>query len=132
MVTGQTEVKYNREVNKINKIGEPVKKIKYTIRSIGCEASCYLVTRSLGHLVTWSLGHSVTSSCIQSLVIVFCPCDILSFQCAHGRTDGLTDRQHQDLQVCFADKNIERRIIQQLERNILNNRVRSVTDFDCT
>ena len=35
---------------------------KYTIRSIVCEASCYSVTRSLGHSVTLSLGHSVTGS----------------------------------------------------------------------
>ena len=33
--------------------------IKYTIRSIVCEASCHLVTRSLGQSVRWSLGHSV-------------------------------------------------------------------------
>ena len=36
--------------------------IKYTIRSIVCEASCHSVTWSLGHLVTWSLSHSVTWS----------------------------------------------------------------------
>ena len=44
--------------------------VKYTIRSIVCEASCHQVTLSLGHLVTWSLGHSVTRSlgtCVQSV-----------------------------------------------------------------
>ena len=35
---------------------------KYTIRSIVCEASCHLVTRSHGHVVTWSHGHWVTWS----------------------------------------------------------------------
>ena len=52
-----------------------IHKIKYTIRSIVCEASCHPVTQSLvtqsfsfsviqspGHLVTWSLGHLVTWS----------------------------------------------------------------------
>ena len=34
--------------------------IKYTIRSIVCEAFCHLVIWSLGHLVILSLGHSVT------------------------------------------------------------------------
>ena len=36
--------------------------VKYTIRSIVCEASCYSVTWSLCHLVTWPLGHMVTWS----------------------------------------------------------------------
>ena len=36
--------------------------MKYTIRSIVCEASCHSVTRSLGHSVTRSLGHLVTRS----------------------------------------------------------------------
>ena len=36
--------------------------IKYTIRSIVCEASCHSVTRSLSHSVTRSLGHLVTRS----------------------------------------------------------------------
>ena len=35
---------------------------KYTIRSIVCEASCHLVTRSFGHSIAWSLSHSVTQS----------------------------------------------------------------------
>ena len=39
-----------------------ISEIKYTIRSIVCEASCHLVTRSLGHSVTWSLCHLVTLS----------------------------------------------------------------------
>merc|ERR1712155_206667 len=38
------------------------KDLKYTFRSIVCEASCHPVTRSLCHLVTRSLGHSVTWS----------------------------------------------------------------------
>ena len=36
--------------------------IKYTIRSIVCEAFCHSVTWSLGHSVTQSLSHSVTWS----------------------------------------------------------------------
>ena len=40
--------------------------IKY-IRSIVCEASCHLVTWSLGHLVIQSLGHLVTCSLSHSV-----------------------------------------------------------------
>ena len=42
--------------------------LKYTIRSIVCEASCYSVTRSFGHSVTWSLGHLVTWSLGHSVI----------------------------------------------------------------
>ena len=40
--------------------------IKYTIRSIVCEASSHPIL-SFSHSVTWSLGHSVTQSVTQSL-----------------------------------------------------------------
>ena len=40
---------------------------KYTIWSIVCEASCHLVTMSLGHSVIWSLGHLVTWSLSDSV-----------------------------------------------------------------
>ena len=83
---------------------------KYTIRSIVCEASGNLVTRSLSHLVTrslWFLGHSVTRSLSHSV----------TQSLGHSVTQSLghsvirslfstlilTDEQHQDLQVCFAD-----------------------------
>ena len=38
------------------------KEIKYTIRSIVCEASCHSVTRSLGYSVTRSLSISLFST----------------------------------------------------------------------
>ena len=47
-----------------------------------------MVTRSLGHLVTWSLGHWVTLPLGHY------------FQQFHE----LANRQHYELQVCFADK----------------------------
>ena len=80
---GQTTFRANRQYNLLVCFSTQ----KYTIRSIVCEASYHLVTRLQGHLVTRSLGHLVT----QSLGHLF------------QHYYRLTNRQHQDLQVCFAD-----------------------------
>ena len=87
--------------------------LKYTIRSIVCEASCHpvtqsfghfiiqsfghLITQSLGHSLTWSLGHPVTWSFGHSVTLSQVIIPLFS-------TLRLTDEQHQGLQVCFADK----------------------------
>ena len=67
--------------------------MKYTIRSIVCEASCHSVILSSCHSVIPSSRHPIIlSSCHQSV-----------FNIATNRR---TNKQHHELlQVCFADKN---------------------------
>ena len=66
--------------------------VKYTIRSIVCEASCHSVILSSCHSVIPSSRHPIIlSSCHQSV-----------FNIATNRR---TNKQHHELQVCFADKN---------------------------
>ena len=73
-------------------------RIYHTVNRLGSFLSHgHLVTWSLDHSVTWSLRHSVTWSLSHSVT--------RSLFSTLLRTDWLTDTQHQDLQVCFADNN---------------------------
>ena len=72
---------------------------KYTIQSIVCKASCHSVTQSFGHSVTRLLGHSVTQSLSYYVTMSFC------HSVSTILHNWLTNTQHQDFQVCFADNN---------------------------
>ena len=60
---GQTTFRANRQYNLLVCFSTQ----KYTIRSIVCEASCHLVTQSLGHLVTRSLVHWVIPTLFSNI-----------------------------------------------------------------
>ena len=84
-------------------------KITYLLNIPPGQSSAKLpVTRSLGHSVTGSLGHSVTRSFghLVTRLLGHHPIIYLSFFQHMRLTDWLTNTQHQDLQVCFADNNI--------------------------
>ena len=60
-----------------------ISEIKYTIRSIVCEAFCHSVTRSLGHSVTWSLCHLVTWSLGQGHSVTWSPSHSIIWSLGH-------------------------------------------------